>query len=493
MKKLLSVILLATMFLTVLLSCGDGGGNSSADGTTTAPSGDSEETTIAEETEELGDKPDFDITGSDYEGAEFKILYPEWSLYNNFYFAEEANGEAMNDAIYERTAKIEEDLNIDIVPYTIGYIETILPEVRKTVLAGMDEYDLALTHCATDLTAYISDSLVMNWNKMPIIDMEKSYWNGSLRETVESSGMLAYAANDFVLPDVNTVFFNKTMIDDLTLENPYTLVNSGKWTWDKVVEMGTNAASDINGDGVFDDQDQYGFVGEKGWQFASITTGCDQYIVANQDGKSVLAANTSRMVNIVEKIHSMLKNGNIAFTWNHSGEYDPNMNGTPPVDFNAGRALFYLVPLSLASRFRAMDVEFGILPMPKLDDAQENYLSLNWAGYMCVPITAGDLEFTAKVVDLLGYYNSTIVKPAFYDILLGQKITRDEESMDMLDIVFNGSVYDFGVALSLYGITDTVVGNDGNFASYYEKNEKSWNNTIDKYVKACEDYMAVNG
>ena len=493
MKKLLSILLSAVMLSTLLISCGDGGGNSGGDITTTTASGDGAETTVAEETEPEGDKPDFDITGSDYEGAEFRILYPEWSLYNNFYFAEEANGEAMNDAIYERTSKIEEDLNIDIVPYTIGYIETILPEVRKTVLAGMDEYDLALTHCATDLTAYVSDSLVMNWNKIPVIDMDKSYWNASLRETVESSGMLAYAANDFVLPDVNTIFFNKTMIDDLTLENPYDLVNGGKWTWDKLIEMSANASSDVNGDGIFNADDKYGFVGEMGWQFASVATGADQYVVEIKDGMPVLAANTDRMISLVEKVHSMLKGGNTAFTWNYSAEYDPNNNGTPPVDFNEGRALYYLVPLSLASHFRTMDVEFGILPMPKYNDAQEEYLSLNWAGYMCVPMTAGDLEFTGKVVDLLGYYNSTIVKPAFYDILLGQKITRDEESMRMLDIVFNGAVYDFGVALGLYGIFNTVVSGDGNFVSYYEKNEKTWNSTITKYATACEEYMQYNG
>jgi len=494
MKKLLSIILLIVLVSTIFIACGDSGGTGDGNSvTTTTASGDGTETTIAEETEPEGDKPDFDITDSDYEGAEFKIIYPEWSLYNNFYFAEEANGEAMNDAIYERTSKIEEDLNIDIVPYTIGYIETILPEVRKTVLAGMDEYDLALTHCATELTAYVSDSLVMNWNKIPVIDMDKPYWNSSLKDTIESSGMLAFAANDFILPDVNTIFFNKTILGDLSLEDPYGLVNSGKWTWDKLIEMSTNASRDINGDGVFDDQDQYGFVGEIGWQFSSIITGCDQYLIEIQNGTPVLAVNTDRMVSIIEKIFSMLKNGNIAFTWNYASEYDPNNNGTPPVDFNEGRALYYLVPLSLASHFRAMDVEFGILPMPKFNDTQENYVSLNWAGYMCVPMTASDLEFTGKVVELLGYYNSTIVKPAFYDILLGQKITRDEESMRMLDIVFDGAVYDLGVVIGIHGMTDTVLKGDGNFVSYHDKNEKTWNNSITKYATACEEYMQYNG
>lgn len=489
MKKILSAILLITLLSSIFIACGDSSsGDIETEATTTSLS---DETTAIEQIVETGDRPDIELT--DYEGAEFKILYPQWSLYNDYYFAEEANGEAMNDAIYERTAKIEEDLNINIVPYTVGYIETILTELRKTVLAGLDEYDLALTHCATDMTAYISDSLVLNWNDIPNIDMYKSYWNSSLKDTVESSGMLPFAANDFILPDVNTIFFNKNILSDLNLDDPYELVNGGKWTWDKLIEMSANASSDLNGDGVFDDNDQYGFVGEMGWQFASITTGCDQYLIEIEDGTPVLAVNTARMVSIIEKIHSMLNNGNIAFTWNYSSAYDPNNNGTPPVDFNEGKALYYLVPLSLASRFRSMDVEFGILPMPKLNEAQENYISLNWAGFMCVPLTAGDVEFTGKVVELLGYYNSTIVKPAFYDILLGQKISRDEESMQMLDIVFNNAVYDLGVTLNIHGLTSAVVSGDGNFSSYYEKNANTWNNSITKYGTACEDYIATHG
>lgn len=482
MKKILSAILLISLLAAVMIACGNNETGGSNDVTTTT--GGASETIV--DTTEAGHKHDIELI--DYNGEEFKILYPQWSLYKDYYFAEEANGEAMNDAIYERTSKIEEDLNIKITPYTIGYIETILTEVRKTVLAGMDEYDLVLTHCATEIPAYVADTLVVNWNTIPEIDMDKSYWNASLKQTVESSGVLAFAANDFILPDVNTIFFNKSMLDDLGLDNPYELVNSGKWTWDKLIEMSSNASSDVNGDGIFDDNDQYGFVGEMGWQFASVTTGCDQLLIKIDDGTPVLGVDTDRMVTIIEKIHSFLKNGNNAFTWNYSAEYDPNNNGTPPVDFNQGKALYYLVPLSLAGRFRAMDVDFGILPMPKLNDSQSDYYSLNWAGYMCVPLTASDLEFTGKVVELLGYYNSTIVKPAFYDILLGQKITRDEESMQMLDIVFNSAIYDLGVALNMYGITNTVVNGDGNFASYYAANLNTWNSNIMKYAEACVEY-----
>ena len=91
-----------------------------------------------------------------------------------------------------------------------------------------------------------------------------------------------------------------------------------------------------------------------------------------------------------------------------------------------------------------MDTDFGILPLPKYDENQEKYETLNWSGFMVIPATAGDLEMVGTVVENLGYLNDKIVLPAFYEILLGQKISRNEESSQMLDIIFEGSVYDLG-------------------------------------------------
>ena len=128
--------------------------------------------------------------------------------------------------------------------------------------------------------------------------------------------------------------------------------------------------------------------------------------------------------------------------------------------------------------------------MPKFDEAQKNYITLNWAGFMCVPASVGNTELVGKTVELLGYYNGQIVMPAFYDILLGQKISRDTESQQMLDIIFGNTVYDLGVNLGsgFYMVLPWTIDAGGNFASYYEKNIKSLENTVDKYCTAHKEY-----
>jgi hypothetical protein len=493
MRKIIVGLVLVSLLLSSFLSaCGEeisNIGNGDTQVTETVSPED-----IAAETTADGDKPD--VMNADYEGAVFNVLYPEWSLYNYYYFADETNGEVVNDAIYDRTLKLEEAMNIDFTWISKGYIDTIHPEVNKTVMAGMDTYQLALTHCATSLVNYPKQGIAANWLDVPGIDLDKSYWNQSIKERMTIAGVLPFEANSFILPDVNTIFFNTLLNDNLIHENLYKLTLDGKWTWDKLSEFAALASLDIDGDSKFTENDQYGFVGELGWQFASIPISCGQYIITvDPDQGAVITINTEKTINILDKLKTFLYSGNSAFTWKYSDAYDPNQGGKPPVDFNAGKALFYLVPLSLASTFREMDTDFGILPLPKYDETQENYETLNWSGFMVIPVTAGDLEMVGTVVENLGYLNDKIVLPAFYEILLGQKISRNEESSQMLDIIFKGSVYDLGVNLGLYGITETCCAsaNAKDFASYYEKSIKGWTKTVDDYTKACEEYAQAAG
>ena len=486
MKKL---ILLSLVLLLVLLSCNDTSDISSE--TTTVSQ---VEESITAETTESGDVPD--IGDEDYGGRVFNLYYLDWSLYRDYYFADSLNGDFINDAAYERLQKVEEQLKIDIqtsnTQPTNGGVEQ-LTKLRQVVMAGDDTYDLLLIHNSTELAAYVNDRLVFNWQDIESVDMEKSYWNQTVVSNMTLSGVTPFASNDFVLSDVNSIFFNTQISADLGHESPYELVLNHKWTWDKLTEMASTASVDLNGDGEFTDADQYGFVGEIGWQFGSIPTGCDQYtIVIDDDGLPQLNVNTAKMVTIVEKINNLVNSGNNAFVWPYSSATDPNAGGTPPVSFDSGRALFYLVPMSLAKVFRETDVDFGILPLPKFDEQQKDYITLNWAGFLCVPMTANDPELTGKVAELLAYYSKSTVIPAFYNVVLGQKISRSDESAQMLDIIFENTVYDLGIYLGglFYNITtDLVKANNTDFASFYAKNENNFLKTINDYAKAHEEYI----
>ena len=362
--------------------------------------------------------------------------------------------------------------------------------MQKTVLAGSPDYDLALTHCATSIVSYPKEGIVLDWNALPGVDLDKPYWNQSVRENFEVDGILPFMSSDYILPDVNSVFFNTKLIADNALDDPYDLVLSGKWTWTKLREMAKVAAQDLNGDSVMDDQDQYGFVCERGWQTSSVPISCgQQFFAADAVGIPELAMNNEKSQNILEMFTALLWNDGSSFSWEYKAEYDPNNGGKPPVDFGSGRSMFYLTPLSLAVSFRDAEVDYGILPLPKYDETQKDYLTLNWAGFMCVPASAGDPELVGLVTELLASESCRTVIPAFYDVLLGEKVARDEKAKETLDIIFENDIYDLGVNLGYYGLfCDQLKDSSPDNSAFIAKKLNAVNKDISDYVDGCRSY-----
>ena len=73
-----------------------------------------------------------------------------------------------------------------------------------------------------------------------------------------------------------------------------------------------------------------------------------------------------------------------------------------------------------------VDFGVGILPYPKYDTEQEDYISLDWGGLMGVPGTIVNTEMVGAVIELLAYESADTVIPAYYDVLLSGKLARDD-------------------------------------------------------------------
>ncbi|MCL2519263.1 MAG: hypothetical protein FWF15_11940, partial [Oscillospiraceae bacterium] len=435
-------------------------------------------------------KPDFpepDLPAdANFNGAAFTILHPMWSLYNTYYFAEENTGEVMNDALYERTTAIEDRLNIKIKTYCPGIITELPGALSSVVLAGDPAYDLMLTHCRENLLDFVRNQYLVDWNIVPYIDMDKPYWNKTVKDNHTMYGILLYNASDFVMPDTEVIFFNKGMITNYSLDVPYDLVNNGKWTWAKLKEMGLVVAEDLNGDGVNDIDDQFGFA-----SLNSSYANTNVLIAANirpinKAADYTLSVNVEidKLQTLVSITQSIVDDKALAFCYPYSQATDPNIGNKPPIGIDSNRLLFEYVTLSLAQFYRTTEVEFGIIPIPKFDDKQENHSGLNTSGYMCIPQSAGDLNLVGMVCELLAAENRRTVLPAFYDIALGQKISRDVESEKMLDIIFSNLKYDLTWA---YSIDFFGIKSDG-ISSFIDSNMTRWETSLENVMKYYREY-----
>ena len=104
-----------------------------------------------------------------------------------------------------------------------------------------------------------------------------------------------------------------------------------------------------------------------------------------------------------------------------------------------------------------METDFGIIPYPKYDDAQDRYYSrIEACELFCVPVTNKNHEFAGVVLEALAAESAKSVIPSYYDVALQGKVTRDEESSEMLDLIFNTRVFDWGDTIWCAQIRDGI-------------------------------------
>ncbi len=484
MKTIRKSLCLALALLFLFAGCSEAtqkGTDEPASAPTSTPT--PEETAAPVEEDEAIPAPDIP-EDADFGGAAFTVIYPNWSLYEFYLNADELNGDVINDAMVNRTEAVNSRLNVDITFVTKGYIDTILEEVKSAVTAGDSTYDLAVTHCINGLQGLLTGNLVYDWNKIPYVDLTKPYWNQSILEQLTIGGVTPFAASDMLIADPNVIWFNNDIATDANIGNIYDTVLDGTWTLDTMSAMCDQVIRDLNGDGKMTAKDQFGVIGNNGWPMISFMYGCDQYVAEFVDGSPQVALQTERAANVIEKLYKLLCEGDRAFFNSSVGDrYIP---------FETYHALFYFLSLSSMEQYRTTEVDYGIIPFPKFDEQQEEYVSLNWTGLQCVPVSCRDTAMVGMVSEELGYESKKQVLPAYFDYLLDGKIARHEETRQMLDIIFDNSVYDFGLNFSnqsnfLYILPDLMNAKSTDIASYIKKNLKMTTKVYEKVIRGYED------
>ena len=166
--------------------------------------------------------------------------------------------------------------------------------------------------------------------------------------------------------------------------------------------------------------------------------------------------------------------------------------------FQSDRALFNICWLNRASLFREMETDFGISPMPKYDEAQENYASfvhMYCANTIAVLKTGQNFERTGVILEALSAESMYGLTEAYYEKTLKSKASRDEESSAMLDVIFGTRIYDLGYIFnwgSIYSSVGSMAGVNGQDISGYSSTMKKANKAINKAIKDAVKEMGVS-
>jgi len=503
MKKIISVLLVLAMLAGMLISCGDknaakdGGDNS----TTNAPAGEQtpavEQTTAAERI--LPDLPDETFNGYVFTFLTHSDGGDDWPALNPLEIVAEMqdgkevqNSEPVNDAVYQRNLTIKEKYKIDIKMINMTDEKSAM---NKAVKSGESIYD-AVVIFNNNVQGVVTAGLLMNVSNLRHIDLSKPWWDPAVNAmSIDRKNYLL--GGDLLLLDneaTNALLFNKDILANLGKEMPYNLVKSGKWTMDVFNEYIKDASSDLNGDGkITPENDRWGFVAFNDTLHALLVAGGGTLALKDENDLPYMDFTSPRNISVFEKITEIMYNKNDVL----------NVQSDTPSDkwsaifygsFEEGRALFQWVRMRAVEKYRGMEAPFGILPMPKFDENQENYCSAvnAWSGVLLgVPINAAEPDRVSIILEAMAAESRYTVQPAYYDIVLQRKYVRDDESSEMLDIIFNTRVYDIGAVYSFAGVFAGFISlcgkSDTNIVSYYDKNISKMEKAIEKVVKVFQE------
>lgn len=454
MKRFFIFLLCGVLLLSVV-ACGNGKSNENKtpESTTAKP----------EEQTDAAVYPYYE--GKDFGGAEITILNYESYCGTNLAFApdEYVTGDLLNNAMYARTAAVEEKLNVSIREDRKGYADmggwggqaNYGQLVATSVGSGQFTWDIANVFLNWK-ASLITDGCLVDLRTLEELHLEEDYWDQNIMNELTLNGKTFAGSSKLTLMPLDltwVLFFNENMMKNLGLDSPYELVDNKEWTLAKMLEY-VKAGSSLNGGDTPDfenDPSTICGIATHSDSVSAFVIAADNQLLKREDGEIVANVSNQHLFDTIEKVQEIFSK---SMGYSNLGVSLPNSNepyGCIPM-FRSGRALFLTSELKDSKTLRdEMDDTYGILPPPLYDGEQKEYRSvLGSPAMLTIPVLQNDLSRTALVLDALSY-ESTNVMDTYYTRIITHRNLKNEESERMLHIIHDCLTIEFG---EFFGFTN---------------------------------------
>ncbi len=482
-KKRILCILLAALMLAAT-SCG---------GETTSNETEAVQETAAETVAET--EPDYleQYAGTDFGGANYTFTVHSEEMYPN-YVGDSETGEPVNDTQFQRDVWIESTYNTNIEYMVYPNSNDIVKAVKPMVVAGDSTIDFVTGDMANCMKSLTNEGLMRNLLEVPGLDLEADWWSQSMNREFTIAGKLFTTTGPMTFGYYyapRLVAFNQKLATDYNIEDLYTVVEEGRWTLDYMASTMESVKTDLNGDGEYGEDDRWGAsVDEYSAAGFYISAGGTQ-ISVDKDGKATFLFDLEQNYSIIEKVASIIGNEDMTQKaeelGSRTGSYS-NMNKV--YTFKNGNALYLgYGAQAIAIYLRDMEDNYGIIPVPKLDENQSEYITFGSAfvpSYAGMPLNNNRDDVNGILLNTFGYISQRDLQPVVATGTLKGKGARDEESQKMIDIIYKdvtldlNSCYNFGGSFTL--LRDVTMGKKENFVSNFEKLQKSANAELEKLL-----------
>lgn len=500
-KQWLSLALAALMLSAAVCTtaCGDADADQPTD-TSAAPSA-----VTTQAPEETAD-PNYDANGYlkddlpdglDYKNELFTIL--AWKQGVTEYFVEDQTGDVIDNALYSRNLAVEERLGVKLYFNEIKGNSSAFQEYCQTVMNSVN----ANAQAYDAIACYLRSAGVLTLNQMLVdllevehINFEKPWWSDSLVELNTINDKLYFMSGDIatsLLYQMMFMIYNNDLGTDLGLENPQKLAIEGKWTQEKMFELAAGVYADLDNDGKKSEEDRYGLFSYGHPNLDIFYLGADMhYVEPNADSDLELSSDilSEKSLGIIDKLISLYHNSN-------DGYFTTKISSNAVM--SAGHSLMYnITGQYLQQIFRNGDMEYSILPSPKYDEKQENYLTaMAFTHSMyCIPLDARDTSMSGAVLECMASEGYRKVTPALFETAFKYQYSNSQYDADILEIIRSGVVFDIGRSFfdEMGGDSSSpvriwrnqIVNGANQLGSATKVYEKMWNATLTKMNQKLE-------
>jgi len=483
-KRILAILLCAVMLVSVLASCADkkkAQGNDPSQSTTSDKKG--EYAYIDEYVRTLASDKSFG-------GNTFTVI----GKHKDHCDKEEVIGNLENDALYNRMREIEEIFGVTF-EYTPCDGENhsgspsleVLEKVETDVMSDFGSYDLIHSNIMVGGKEMLASNLIQPVESFGSFDFSQPWWINDIESQFGIGGHLYYLTGKMVTghySDPSCVLFNKKIAENYNIPDLYEIVSSGQWTFDKMIEVSQVIPSNSDTYRIMmgSYEDGLGLYFSAGFSLSEV----------DEEGCIFLPTSlTNEKVDFIDKVAAAIGD---------DGAYYIDQRNSVPgneVKFEEDAALFTTDCMGAVSFLREEDIEFGVLPMPKRDVTQKDYISYSQAMQVCgytISRVAKDPECSATIAEAMAALSEKWLEPAYYDKALKGRGTYDNESRDMLDLIYRTKKVDYAATYqwgdiwkivddAITGMSDSYVSDYSSASRFAAKKIKSLYTSIEKNDK----------
>ena len=402
-----------------------------------------------------------DVPRERYEGYTFRVLSAKTGNDSSKIDSDSITGSVISDAVYQRNINVQSRLGI-VIEETRETPENVYKIAVNSVLAHEDLYS-AVWNYSSYMGAMAAGGYLVSSDYLLEADYEKPWWNTRAMDenSVADARFLLYSDIQMSFYDAHSlVGINMDMYEKLDgLSDPYALMDSGEWTWNAMYDMVKAASRDVDGNSIMNSEDTYGIAVESD-SVLPLMFACGARMSEKDelDLPYITCYDNEKFFDVYTLISQSLFSGGTSV-------YDvtvfPEDDTTALEMFRDEKSLFVVTTVGELDALRAMESEFGVLPMPKYADYQSDYISYisgNSACALGIPVTGANFLRTGVIIENLAAetWRDGGLRDIYLDSILEFRYVNDDLSRKALDVILETGTFDLAEIYGWGELSDTV-------------------------------------